>query len=93
MSKFIYKVLSLFFLFIFGKASIAQSIENKKISGFSPIWFELNQKYEYGTSFNGTKEFVSVVKRSDVIAFQFHPEKSGLTGLNLLKASTKNFFS
>ena len=52
-----------------------------------------NQKYEYGTSFNGTKKFVSVVKRSNVIAFQFHPEKSGLTGLNLLKASTKNFFS
>ena len=47
MSKFILKVLSLFFLLIFGKASIAHSIENKKISGYRPIWFELNQKYEY----------------------------------------------
>ena len=49
--------------------------------------------YEYGTSFNGEKSFVSVVKKSNVVAFQFHPEKSGLTGLNLLKVTTKKFFS
>ena len=53
MSKFIFKVLSLFFLLIFGKASIAHSIENKKISGYRPIWFELNQKYEYGDKYSG----------------------------------------
>ena len=53
MSKFIFKVLSLFFLLISGKASIAQSIENKKISGYRPIWFELNQKYEYGDKYSG----------------------------------------
>ena len=53
MSKFIIKVSLLIFLFTFWKASIAQSIENKKISGFRPIWFELNQKYEYGDKYSG----------------------------------------
>ncbi len=51
-----------------------------------------NKDYIFGTSKNGQKEFVSVVKKSNLVAFQFHPEKSGQIGLNLLKETTKNFF-
>jgi len=31
----------------------AQSLNNKKIDGYRPIWFELNQKYEYGDKYSG----------------------------------------
>ncbi len=40
---------------------------------------------EVGTSSNGKLNFSSVVKKDKVIAFQFHPEKSGKSGLILLK--------
>ena len=40
---------------------------------------------EAGTSSNGKLNFSSVVKKDKVIAFQFHPEKSGKSGLILLK--------
>ena len=33
-----------------------------------------------------------IIKKSNIVAFQFHPEKSGLLGLRLLKATTKKFF-
>ena len=32
---------------------IGQSLENKKMPGYKPIWFELNQKYEYGDKYSG----------------------------------------
>ncbi len=38
---------------IFGVYSSAQSLTNKKIDGYRPIWFELNQKYEYGDKYSG----------------------------------------
>lgn len=31
----------------------AQSLTNSKIDGYRPIWFELNQKYEYGDKYSG----------------------------------------
>ncbi|MEC9195322.1 MAG: BNR-4 repeat-containing protein [Bacteroidota bacterium] len=30
-----------------------QSQENKRMAGYRPIWFELNQKYEYGDKYSG----------------------------------------
>ena len=30
-----------------------QSLENKRMAGYRPIWFELNQKYEYGDKYSG----------------------------------------
>ena len=30
-----------------------QSKENKRMAGYRPIWFELNQKYEYGDKYSG----------------------------------------
>ena len=45
---------------------------------------------EAGTSSNGKLNFSSVVKKDKVIAFQFHPEKSGKNGLILLKYFVKN---
>ncbi len=31
----------------------AQTLNNTKIDGYRPIWFELNQKYEYGDKYSG----------------------------------------
>ena len=44
-----------------------------------------NKEIELGTSLNGKLSFPSIVKKDKVIAFQFHPEKSGKNGLILLK--------
>ena len=44
-----------------------------------------NKEIELGTSLNRKLSFPSIVKKDKVIAFQFHPEKSGKNGLILLK--------
>lgn len=49
-----------------------------------------NKNIEYGNSKNGKHKYASVVKKDNVTAFQFHPEKSGIDGLNLLKKITKD---
>ena len=51
-----------------------------------------NQNIENAISYNGNLKFTSIVKKSNVIAFQFHPEKSGISGINLLRSVTKNIF-
>ncbi len=43
-----------------------------------------SQDYVIGKTFYGL-EFPSVIRRGDVYGVQFHPEKSGETGLQLLK--------
>ena len=49
-----------------------------------------NKEIETGTSYNGKLNFSSIVKKDKVVAFQFHPEKSGNNGLILLKSMVKN---
>jgi glutamine amidotransferase len=49
-----------------------------------------NKNIEFGNSINGELTYTSVVKKDNLIAFQFHPEKSGKDGLNLLKVSTRD---
>ena len=51
-----------------------------------------NNSIENGNSINGKLNFTSVVKKNNVIAFQFHPEKSGKDGLILLKTITNSIF-
>ena len=34
-------------------SGLSQSLENKRIAGYRPIWFELNQKYAYGDKYSG----------------------------------------
>ena len=51
-----------------------------------------NKNIENGNSTNGKLNFASVVKKNNVTAFQFHPEKSGKDGLLLLKTITKSIF-
>ena len=48
-----------------------------------------NKNIEFGNSINGELTYSSVVKKNNVTAFQFHPEKSGMDGLNLLKTIKK----
>jgi hypothetical protein len=33
--------------------AFCQSLSNTKINGYKGIWFELNQKYEYGDKYSG----------------------------------------
>ena len=49
-----------------------------------------NKDIEVGTSSNGKLNFSSIVKKDKVVAFQFHPEKSGKSGLLLLNNVLKN---
>ena len=49
------------------------------------------KEVELGTSLNGKLNFSSIVKKDKVVAFQFHPEKSGRNGLILLNNLVKNF--
>ena len=43
------------------------------------------KKFEIGTSTNGKVNFSSIVKKDNVLACQFHPEKSGIFGLQFLE--------
>ena len=43
----------LFVLITFSNSSFSQSLTNTKFNGYRPIWFELNQKYEYGDKYSG----------------------------------------
>ena len=68
-------------------------LENKAYYFVHSFFVNCNNKsIENGNSINGKLNFTSVVKKNNVTAFQFHPEKSGKDGLLLLKSITKNIF-
>lgn len=46
---------------------------------------EENKEWVLATTTYSGERFVSAVQRGSVVATQFHPEKSGVTGLNILK--------
>ena len=48
--KYTFLISVLFLLQVFSEA---QSLSNTKLNGYRPIWFELNQKYEYGDKYSG----------------------------------------
>lgn len=41
------------FLFHFSQAQTDVDLRNQKVDGYRGIWFELNQKYEYGDKYSG----------------------------------------
>jgi hypothetical protein len=47
------RIIFLLALFLIGNSTQAQSLDNTKVDGYRPIWFELNQKYEYGDKYSG----------------------------------------
>ena len=49
-----------------------------------------NKNIIFGNSLNGEFIYTSAVKKDNVTAFQFHPEKSGVDGLNLLKTIARD---
>ena len=72
-----------------------KSLENKILNStyyFIHSFFvnSKDKEIEAGTSSNGKLKFSSVIKKDNVVAFQFHPEKSGKNGLLLLKYLMKN---
>lgn len=45
-------------------------------------------EFTYGRT-TYSREFTSIVKRNQIIGFQFHPEKSGAHGIELLKSAAE----
>lgn len=57
-SRFLFQDVQKRYLFLIilvfsGVSAFAQLLNNSKVDGFRPIWFELNQKYEYGDKYSG----------------------------------------
>jgi glutamine amidotransferase len=50
-----------------------------------------NKSYEVATNSYGVEECLSVVANNNIIGIQFHPEKSGESGLKLLKNILVNY--
>ena len=48
-----FNLLTLIFIISFIGNTFGQSLTNTKINGYRGIWFELNQKYEYGDKYSG----------------------------------------
>ena len=40
-------------LLLIGQFLSSQSLDNKRINGYKPIWFELNQKFDFGDKYSG----------------------------------------
>tara|TARA_R110000868_G_scaffold79850_4_gene227063 strand:+ start:60243 stop:61655 length:1413 start_codon:yes stop_codon:yes gene_type:complete len=48
-----FNLLTLIFIISFAGNAFGQSLTNTKINGYRGIWFELNQKYDYGDKYSG----------------------------------------
>ena len=44
-----------------------------------------NKKEVFATTRHGNQKFCSIIKKNNIFGTQFHPEKSGLTGIEFLK--------
>lgn len=47
------KIAKLVFIFFYVGIAFGQSLTNTKINGYKGIWFQLNQKYDYGDKYSG----------------------------------------
>ncbi|MDL5510922.1 BNR-4 repeat-containing protein [Arenibacter sp. M-2] len=48
-----FNLMPLLFIIFFAGNAFGQSLTNTKINGYRGIWFQLNQKYEYGDKYSG----------------------------------------
>lgn len=69
------------------KGSLLDSIREKSNVYFihSFIMNPKNQKYIFATSEYGGYKFCSVMRKNNIYGCQFHPEKSGIIGLKIIK--------
>jgi len=67
--------------------SLLDSIREKSYVYFvhSFIMNPKNKKYIFATSEYGGYEFCSVMRKNNIYGCQFHPEKSGIVGLKIIK--------
>lgn len=56
------------------------------VHSYRAVPSHLNTEWVLTTTNYGDEEFISSVQRGNIMATQFHPEKSGGTGLVILKA-------
>lgn len=71
---------------LFKNKNFGEEFNNNSLFFVHSFFVKSNdQEYELGTSINGKVNFSSIVKKDNVLACQFHPEKSGNFGLQFLK--------
>ena len=69
-----------------GFKNIFRKFENKHFYFVHSYYVSPKMKeYIYGTSEYGIKNFCSIAKKKNIFGTQFHPEKSGLLGIEFLK--------
>lgn len=74
-------------------ASLPVSTEEAKVyfvHSFRVIKTDKNAGWVLTTTNYGDLEFVSAVQKGNVMATQFHPEKSGVVGIAILKGFLEN---
>ena len=55
------------------------------VHSFCVLPTEANQEWALACTDYGTQRYISMVQKGNIVACQFHPEKSGIIGLTILK--------
>lgn len=71
-------------LIIKDHTNIFYKLNNKKFYFSHSYYVDCNEKYIYALT-DYQKKFPSIVKKSNIYGFQFHPEKSNVNGKELFK--------
>ncbi len=71
------------------KDSLIKKFNNKDFYFIHSYHFDVIKKENILATVNYEKDFVAIIKKDNILAMQFHPEKSQTNGLNLLNT----FFS
>ena len=71
---------------------INENLNNKEFYHVHSYYAEIKSEDSILTySYNNNFKFVSSICFDNVLGFQFHPEKSGINGINLLDNILKNY--
>ena len=74
--------------FSFEKLLFLKKFNNKKFYFVHSFAIQkIKKEIEIAKSKFGDANFISAIKKNNLVGFQFHPEKSGEQGLRLLKAT------
>lgn len=76
---------------IFNDTKNLNQFNNEKFYYVHSYAVHVEKNNIYSTTFFNDKNFISGIRKDNLIAFQFDPEKSGNIGLDLLDTVTTNF--
>lgn len=52
--------------------------------------YKISDKWIIGKSIYGNKEFIAFICTENILALQFHPEKSGIAGIRIIENFVKS---